>query len=86
MNNKKRRKRNSTRGKEWRNKRRKNKNKASSSSGNQAKISWKQKSKKKNKDFHKELLLIVGELKNIKSKQQNLEKDFALYKWIWINK
>ena len=39
-----------------------------------------EKAKNKNEDFHKELQLIVGELKNIKSKQQTLDKDFSLFK------
>ena len=39
-----------------------------------------EKNKNKNEDFHKELQLIVGELKNIKSKQQALDKDFSLFK------
>ena len=40
----------------------------------------KEKPSNKNEDFHKELQLIVGELKNIKSKQQTLDKDFSLFK------
>ena len=39
-----------------------------------------EKIKNKNEDFHKELFLVVGELKNIKSKQQTLERDFSLFK------
>ena len=39
-----------------------------------------EKTKNKSEDFHKELQLIVGELKNIKSKQQTLDKDFSLFK------
>ena len=45
-----------------------------------SKIKEKEKEKNKNEEIHKELQLIVGELKNIKSKQQILEKDFSLFK------
>ena len=38
------------------------------------------KTKAINEDFHKQLLLIVGELKNLKSKHQTLDKDFNLFK------
>ena len=39
-----------------------------------------EKTKNKNEDFQKQLQIIVGELKNVKSKQQTLDKDFSLFK------
>ena len=46
----------------------------------QAKSTENEKSKNLNDDLQKQLQLIVGELKNIKSKQQTLDKDFSLFK------
>ena len=50
--------------------------------GADTKSDEKEKEKEKNKyeDLHKQLQLIVGELKNVKSKQQTLDKDFSLFK------
>ena len=50
--------------------------------GEDTKSDEKEKEKEKNKyeDLHKQLQLIVGELKNVKSKQQTLDKDFSLFK------
>ena len=46
----------------------------------QAKITQSEKSKNINEDFQKQLQLIVGDIKNIKSKQQTLDKDLSLFK------
>ena len=46
----------------------------------QAKSTENEKAKNLNDDLQKQLQLIVGELKNIKSKQQTLDKDFSLFK------
>ena len=46
----------------------------------QSKSAENEKTKVINEDFHKQLLLIVGELKNLKSKHQTLDKDFNLFK------
>lgn len=48
--------------------------------GADAKSDEKEKEKNKNEDLHKQLQIIVGELKNVKSKQQTLDKDFSLFK------
>ena len=50
--------------------------------GADTKSDEKEKEKEKNKyeDLHKQLQLVVGELKNVKSKQQTLDKDFSLFK------
>ena len=40
----------------------------------------KEKEKSKYEDLNKQLQIIVGELKNVKSKQQTLDKDFSLFK------
>ena len=48
--------------------------------GADAKNDEKEKEKNKYEDLHKQLQLIVGELKNVKSKQQTLDKDFSLFK------
>lgn len=45
-----------------------------------AKGGEKEKTSNKNEDLHKQLQIIVGELKNVKSKQQSLDKDFSLFK------
>ena len=46
----------------------------------QPKTTENNKEKNTNEDFHKELQLIVGELKNMKTKQQNMEKEFSIFK------